>query len=54
MLTRNLTLKHKKLAPQRVGSFWVICRYGQQAYCLALLEKYSQIHNVIYISQLEP
>jgi transposase InsO family protein len=52
--TRHLALKHRKLAPRRIGPFRVIGRRGKQSYHLALPEKYARIHDVFHVSQLEP
>ena len=54
--TQNLKLKvpHKKLAPRFIGPFKILERIGQQAYRLALPQKYDRLHNVFSISLLEP
>jgi transposase InsO family protein len=54
--TRYLNLKgeKRKLAPRFVGPFRVLQKVGNQAYRLALPEKYSRIHNVFPVGLLEP
>ena len=53
--TRNLKFKvFKKLSPKFIGPFRVLDPIGSQAYRLALPDQYEQIHNVFYVSLLEP
>ena len=54
--TKNLRLKvpAKKLAPTFIGPFRILNLIGQQAYRIALPEKYDKIHNVFHVSLLEP
>jgi transposase InsO family protein len=54
--TKNLRLKvpAKKLAPRFIGPFRILNPIGQQAYRIALPEKYDKIHNVFHVSLLEP
>jgi hypothetical protein len=54
LTTKHLRLKDKKLAPRRVGPFKILSRTGKQAYGLVLPEKYSRMHHVYHVSQLEP
>jgi hypothetical protein len=56
LLVENLktTQPSKKLAHRRIGPFEVIKRYSKQAYKLKLPLRYKTIHNVFYISLLEP
>jgi hypothetical protein len=51
--TRNLRLKHPKLAPRWIGPFRIMERIGGQAYRLALPEKYSRLHDVFPVQFLE-
>src|SRR5437762_3242653 len=44
--TKNLKLKCPKLSPRWVGPFRVLERIGNQAYRLALPEKYARLHPV--------
>ena len=54
--TKNLKLKvpSSKLGPKFIGPFRVLVAIGSQAYRLALPEQYDRIHNVFYVSLLEP
>lgn len=53
--TRNLRIKtSRKLSPRWIGPFKVLKPIGNQAYQLALPEKYSRLHNVFHVSLLEP
>jgi hypothetical protein len=54
LTTKHLLLKNRKLAPRRAGPFRIMSRVGKQAYSLTLPEKYSQMHHVYHVSQLEP
>jgi hypothetical protein len=51
--TKNLKLKHLKLAPRWVGPFWVLERIGGQAYWIALPDKYLRLHDVFPVQLLE-
>jgi hypothetical protein len=51
--TRNLKLKHPKLAPWWVGLFWILERIGGQAYQIVLPDKYSRLHDVFPIQLLK-
>jgi hypothetical protein len=44
----------KKLGHRRLGPFKIIERIGKQAYRLKLSPRYKSIHNVFYVSLLEP
>jgi hypothetical protein len=54
--TRHLRFKgsSRKLAPRFIGPFRILERIGQQAYRLALPNKYAQLHNVFPVQLLEP
>ena len=52
--TRNLRIKTcRKLSPKWIGPFKILEPIGNQAYRLALPEKYSRLHNVFNVSLLE-
>src|SRR5436190_23925745 len=51
--TKHLQFKCQKLSPCWVGPFRVLQHIGGQAYCLALPDKYSQLHNVFPVQLLE-
>jgi len=51
--TKNLRLKHPKLAPRWIGPFRVTERIGGQAYRLALPEQYRRLHDVFPIQLIE-
>ena len=51
--TKNLRLKHPKLAPRWIGPFRVLERIGGQAYRIALPEKYTRLHDVFPVQLLE-
>jgi hypothetical protein len=42
-----------KLAPQYIGHFLILERYGPVAYRLQLPETLSVVHNVFHVSQLK-
>jgi len=52
--TKNLRLKHPKLALRWIGPFRVTERIGGQAYRLALPEQYYRLHDVVPIQLIEP
>jgi hypothetical protein len=52
--TKNLRLKHLKLAPCWIGPFRVAERIRGQAYHLALPEQYYHLHDVVPIQLIEP
>src|SRR5690349_1287426 len=51
--TKNLKLKYRKLSPRWIGLFRVLERIGEQAYRLALPDKYARLHPVFPIQLLE-
>ena len=51
--TKNLKIKHPKLAPRWIGPFPILERIGGQAYRLALPDKYSRLHDVFPVQLLE-
>jgi hypothetical protein len=51
--TKNLKLKHPKLAPQWVRPFQVLERIGSQAYQITLPDKYSCLHDVFPVQLLK-
>ena len=51
--TKNLNLKYRKLSPRWIGPFRILERIGNQAYRLALPEKYARLHPVFPIQLLE-
>jgi hypothetical protein len=51
--TKNLKLKYPKISPRWIGPFRVIERIGNQAYRLALPNKYARLHDVFPIQLLK-
>lgn len=50
--TRNLRIKtSRKLSPRWIGPFKILKHIGNQAYQLALPEKYARLHNVFHVSR---
>ncbi len=53
LLTKNLKFKNRKLAPHWIRPFRVLEWIGGQAYRIALLNKYSLLHDVFPVQLLE-
>ena len=52
-LMKGVTHFGVKLAPQYIGPFQILERYGKVAYRLKLPEHLSAVHGVFHISQLK-
>ena len=51
--TKNLNLKYRKLSPRWIGPFRILERIRNQAYRLALPDKYARLHSVFPVQLLE-